>query len=91
VSSSATSDVTIYTTHVCAYCIAAKGLLRARGVAYDEVDVTRDSAKRAWLVEATGRKTVPQIFIAGTAVGGYREPVALDRSGRLTEMLQRAP
>jgi glutaredoxin 3 len=84
-------DVTIYTTHVCAYCVAAKRLLSARGVSYEEVDVSGDDAKRAWLVKTTGRKTVPQIFIAGTPVGGYQELAALDKSGRLADMLQRVP
>jgi glutaredoxin 3 len=80
-------NVTVYTTSACGYCIAAKMLLKARGVSYDEVDVSRDEAKRTWLVQATGRKTVPQIFIAGNAVGGYEELAVLDRTGRLAEML----
>jgi glutaredoxin 3 len=82
--------VTVYTTRVCPYCVAAKRLLAARGVAYDEVDVTGDDAKRTWLAETTGRKTVPQIFIADEAVGGYDELASLDRSGRLAELLAHA-
>ncbi len=81
------SDVTIYTTRICPYCVAAKQLMKARGIAYDEVDVSADHAKRTWLAETTGRKTVPQIFISGAAVGGYDELAALDKSGRLAEML----
>jgi glutaredoxin 3 len=82
------SDVTIYTTRICPYCIAAKRLLSAREIAYDEVDVTGDEAKRAWLVEVTGgRKTVPQIFIRGQAIGGYDELNQLDQSGQLAPML----
>jgi glutaredoxin 3 len=81
------SDVTIYTTRVCPYCVAAKQLMKARGIAYDEVDVSTDDAKRTWLAQTTGRKTVPQIFISGAAVGGYDELAALDKSGRLAEML----
>jgi glutaredoxin 3 len=81
------SDVTIYTTRVCPYCVAAKQLMKARGIAYDEVDVSSDDAKRTWLAQTTGRKTVPQIFISGAAVGGYDELAALDKSGRLAEML----
>jgi glutaredoxin 3 len=80
-------EVRIYTTHICAYCVVAKRLLAARGVAYDEVDVTGDDAARAWLVKATGRRTVPQIFIGGVAIGGYEELAALDRSGRLRTLL----
>ena len=82
--------VTIYTTRVCAYCVAAKRLLGARGVAYQEVDVTGDSEKREWLVRETGRRTVPQIFVGERAVGGYRELQALDRSGELAAMLASA-
>jgi glutaredoxin 3 len=81
------AEVTVYTTRVCPYCIAAKKLLGARGVAYQEVDVSHDDAKRAWLVEATGRRTVPQIFIAGESIGGYDELAALDKSGELAKKL----
>lgn len=85
------SDVTIYTTRICPYCIAAKRLLGARRIPYEEIDVTGDQAKRAWLVEVTGgRKTVPQIFVRGRSIGGYDELAALDRSGQLASMLQPA-
>jgi glutaredoxin 3 len=80
--------VTIYTTRVCPYCIAAKRLLQSRGIAYDEVDVTADPAKRAWLVEATGRRTVPQIFIGTEAIGGYDDLSALDMAGDLRAKLE---
>lgn len=82
------ADVTLYTTRVCPYCIAAKRLLNARSVPFEEVDVTGDDAKRAWLVEVTGRRTVPQIFIRGEAIGGYDDLAALDQSGRLAQMLK---
>jgi glutaredoxin 3 len=81
------NDVKIYTTRVCPYCVAAKRLLSARSIPYEEVDVTGDDAKRAWLVEATGRRTVPQIFIRGEAVGGYDDLAALDKSGALAAKL----
>ncbi|MGP6156969.1 MAG: glutaredoxin 3 [Vulcanimicrobiaceae bacterium] len=81
------AEVKIYTTRVCSYCVAAKRLLAARGAAYEEIDVTGDDAQRAWLVQTTGRRTVPQIFIGGEAVGGYDDLVLLDRSGRLKAML----
>lgn len=84
---SSPTDVIIYTTRFCGYCVAAKRLLAARGISHEEIDVTADPAKRIWLIEATGRKKVPQIFIAGVSVGGYEELVALDRSGRLADML----
>jgi glutaredoxin 3 len=81
------ADVTLYTTRVCPYCIAAKRLLSARGIPYTENDVSNDETKRAWLVQATGRRTVPQIFIGEQAIGGYDELAALDQSGKLAEML----
>jgi glutaredoxin 3 len=81
------AEVIIYTTRVCSYCVAAKRLLSGRGVAYQEVDVSSDDAKRAWLVETTGRRTVPQIFIAGEPIGGYDDLAALDRSGELATKL----
>lgn len=82
------AEVTVYTTRVCPYCIAAKNLLAARSVAYKEVDVSNDNAKRAWLVEATGRRTVPQIFIGDEPIGGYDELAALDKSGALAAKLK---
>jgi glutaredoxin 3 len=81
------AEVTVYTTQVCPYCIAAKRLLGQRGVAYREIDVSNDPGKRAWLVEATGRRTVPQIFIAGEAIGGFDDLAALDKSGELSKKL----
>jgi glutaredoxin 3 len=81
------NDVKMYTTRVCPYCIAAKRLLKAREVPFEEIDVSGDDAKRAWLVEATGRRTVPQIFIGGEAIGGYDELAALDKSGQLSAKL----
>jgi glutaredoxin 3 len=80
-------NITIYTTAVCPYCVAAKRLLAARGIAYKEEDVSGDDAKRSWLVQATGRRTVPQVFIGEQAIGGYDELSALDQSGKLGQML----
>ena len=79
--------VTIYTTRACSYCVAAKRLLAARGIAYEEIDVTGDATKRAWLRETTGRRTVPQIYVGERPVGGYNDLVALDRSGELASMV----
>jgi glutaredoxin 3 len=80
-------DVTMYTTRTCPYCVAAKRLLSTRAIAFEEVDVTGDQEKRDWLVEASGRRTVPQIFIRGRSIGGYDELAALDRTGELRAML----
>ncbi len=81
------SEVVIYTTRVCPYCVAAKALFQKKGVAYREVDVSGDDAKREWLVEATGQRTVPQIFIDGKSYGGFSEVSALERRGELDEAL----
>ncbi len=66
----------------------AKQLLRERSVAFEEIDVSGDDATREWLVTATGRYTVPQIFIGEESIGGYDELAALDRAGRLAERLE---
>lgn len=76
-------NVRIYITASCGYCYAAKSLLQKRGVAFEEIDVTGDASKRQWLVEQTGQRTVPQIFVGEVPVGGYRELSALDRAGKL--------
>jgi glutaredoxin 3 len=80
-------DVTMYTTRTCPYCVAAKRLLSSRGIPFEEVDVSGDRDKRSWLVETTGRRTVPQIFIREQSIGGYEELAELDRSGELRTML----
>jgi glutaredoxin 3 len=85
------ADVTVYVTQTCAYCVAAKRLLAKRGAHFVEVDVSGDAEKRAWLAQTTGRRTVPQIFIGGDAIGGYDELAALDRAGKLTEKLAGTP
>ena len=82
--------VKVYVTTFCAYCVRAKELLKKRGIAFEEIDVTRDDEKRAWLVEATGRRTVPQIFIGDEAIGGSDELHALDRAGKLMPMISPA-
>jgi glutaredoxin 3 len=61
-------------------------LLSKRKIPYEEINVSGDEATRAWLVEATGRRTVPQIFIHGSPIGGYEELAALDRAGELATL-----
>lgn len=82
------AEVKIYTTRYCPYCHAATALLTQKNVAFEEIDVTGDSAARADLARRTGRSTVPQVFIDGDSIGGYDDLSALDRSGRLDELLQ---
>ena len=81
--------VTIYTTPFCGYCHAAKRLLRAKGVAFEEIDVAADPARRAEMIQrATGGRSVPQIFIGGEGIGGSDELHALDRAGALDALLE---
>lgn len=80
--------VEIYTTPFCGYCRMAKRLLGEKGVAFSEIDVSADPALRAAMLErAGGRRTVPQIFIGPTHVGGCDELYALERAGRLDPLL----
>ena len=82
------AKVEIYTTMMCPFCHRAKALLDAKGVAYEEYDVTYDPKGRAaMMVRAEGRHTVPQIFIDGRPVGGSDELAELDRSGELDRLL----
>lgn len=83
------SEVKIYLTPHCGYCHAAVQLLTRKGVPFETIDVSRDHAKRMWLREATGRTSVPQIFIDGQPVGGYTDLAALDRRGELDLLLSR--
>lgn len=75
--------VVIYTTTYCPYCTAAKGLLKRKKIPFTEINVENDVAKRQWLKDATGQKTVPQIFVNDRPIGGYQELVALDQKGKL--------
>ncbi len=82
-------EITIYTTPVCPYCVRAKSLLQQKGVTqYNEIDVSMNAAVRDAMVErAGGRRTVPQIFIGETHVGGYDDLAALNRAGKLDSLL----
>jgi glutaredoxin 3 len=80
--------VKMYTTAVCPYCVQAKQLLKAKGVAQiEEVRIDTDPAQRMKMMEITGRRTVPQIFIGQTHVGGCDDLVALDGQGGLMSLL----
>ena len=82
--------VRMYTTQVCPYCTQAKALLKRRGVdQIDEVRIDLDPAQREQMMALTGRRTVPQIFIGDTYVGGCDELIALDRRGGLAPLLAR--
>jgi glutaredoxin 3 len=81
--------VKMYTTAVCPYCIRAKQILQSKGVAsIDEIRVDMNPQERLRMMEITGRRTVPQIFIGQTHVGGCDDLVALDQRGGLDPLLQ---
>jgi glutaredoxin 3 len=83
--------IQVYTTRVCGYCSMLKRLLTQKGVPFEETDVSGNAALRRWLLETTGRRTVPQVFIDGLPYGGYTDLVALDKAGRLDGLLGRSP
>ena len=80
--------VSMYSTGVCPYCQMAERLLRSKGVtAIEKIRVDLDPQRRTEMMEKTGRRTVPQIYIGETHVGGYDDLAALDRAGRLDPLL----
>lgn len=83
--------ITMYSTGVCPFCQMAERLLRAKGIsAIEKIRVDLEPARRAEMMEKTGRRTVPQIYIGETHVGGYDDLAALDRAGKLDELLRAA-
>ncbi|MGE8548859.1 glutaredoxin 3 [Alcaligenes sp. WGS1538] len=82
------AKVTMYSTMVCPYCVRAEMLLKQRGVTeIDKILIDREPEQRAIMMERTGRRTVPQIYIGDTHVGGYDDLAALDREGGLLPLL----
>jgi glutaredoxin 3 len=83
------SRVTIYTTPICPYCVRAKSLLRKKGVEIEEIDVFMDNERRDEMeLRANGRRSVPQIFIGETHVGGCDDLYALETKGELDPLLK---
>ena len=81
--------IKMYTTAVCPYCVRANQLLKARGVeAIEEIRIDTDPGQRQHMMDITGQRTVPQIFIGNTHVGGCDDLIALDRQGGLLPLLQ---
>ena len=81
--------VTVYSTTSCPYCRQAERFLTARGVAFNNIDVTDDDAMRTKLVELSGgMRTVPQIFIGDKSIGGYTDMIALHKKGELEALLK---
>ena len=84
--------ISMYSTGVCPYCQRAEMLLKARGVGeIEKIRIDLEPARRSEMMERTGRRTVPQIYIGATHVGGYDDLVVLERKGRLDDMLAGAP
>ncbi len=84
--------IEIYTGALCGYCVSAKRLLRSKGVAFEEIKVSFRPRRRAEMIQrASGRHTVPQVFVDGTHLGRCDELHALDRAGELDRWLGLAP
>ena len=79
--------VTIYTTDPCSFCARVKGILKARGVEYHEVNLTKDPNGRLELVEKTGMMSFPQVVVGDRLVGGFSELLAAEEDGRLEQLL----
>jgi len=86
-----TPDILLYTTSWCPFCDRAKTFLKKKGLQWNEIDIDADPANRQVMTKASGRNTVPQIFINGTHVGGCDDLLELDAKGGLDELLARRP
>jgi glutaredoxin 3 len=85
------SDVVVYSTGWCPYCVRAKALLERKGVPFREIRVDEDPAERQTMLERSrGQRTVPQIFIGDRHVGGFDDLYALEKAGELDKLLDRA-
>ena len=82
-----TVPVIVYSTAVCPYCVRAERLLEAKGVTVQKIRVDLDPEERIKMMERTGRRTVPQIFVGDTHVGGFDDLYALDQAGKLDPLL----
>ena len=80
-------NIEIYTKNWCPYCHQAKALLRGKGVSYREIDVTTDSERELEMIERCGRRSVPQIFIDGSHLGGFDDLAALQAAGELDQLI----
>lgn len=84
------SQVTVYVTNYCPYCDAAKRWLKGMDISYETIDLSNDPDGRITLAKRSGMRTVPQIFVGDTPVGGYQEMRALDNKGGLRPLLDEA-
>jgi len=79
-------QITVYTTEPCSFCARVKGLLKARGVQFSEVNLSKDAAGRVELATRTGMMTFPQVLIGDELIGGFSETLSAVESGRLDEL-----
>lgn len=84
------AEVVLYGTRLCPYCLAARRLLRAKSVEFQDIAVDGDPALRRLIAERSGRTTVPQIWVGEQHIGGFTELLSLERSGRLDALLAKA-
>ncbi len=82
------ASVRVYTKPGCPYCASAKALLAQKDVPFEEIVVGDDPARRAWLAEKSGQRTVPQVFAGDRALGGFSDISELDRRGELDTILR---
>jgi len=80
-------NVEIYTSATCVYCVAAKNLLKQKGLDYSEIRIDTDPARREEMLKRSQRRSVPQIFIAGQHIGGFDDLVAAERNGQLAQLI----
>ena len=85
--SAATPEITLYTSAICPYCVAAKNFLKSKGQVWTEVRIDLDFEQRQAMIARANRTSVPQIFIGQTHVGGYDDMIALHRAGKLEPLL----
>ena len=81
-------EITIYSTLVCPYCVAAKNFLKSKGLAWNEVRIDLDPVERDKMMAKTKRSSVPQIFVGDVHVGGYDDMMAMHREGKFEPLLQ---
>jgi glutaredoxin 3 len=82
------AKVQVYSKKNCPFCVRAKALLDRKGISYEEIDAEGNDELRSWLAEASGQKTVPQIFVDGRPLGGFSDIDALDKQGKLDPALR---
>jgi glutaredoxin 3 len=84
-------SIKVYTRRTCSFCVAAKQLLRSKGAPFEEVGLDADPALLQAIMDKSGQRTVPQIWIGSRHVGGFTDLVALDRAGELDNLLAHPP